>query len=101
MHYIESISNSTVQNNKAVACDVCHFAKHKKSPFTLSNTTSKACFELLHVDVWGPFMVKTLGGERYFLTIVDDYSRFTWIHLMRSKSNTQQLIKNFHKFVHT
>nr|GLL27462.1 uncharacterized protein LOC109162697 [Ipomoea trifida] len=46
-------------------------------------------------------MVKTLGGERYFLTIVDDYSRFTWIHLMRSKSDTQQLIKNFHKFVHT
>ncbi|XP_019171370.1 PREDICTED: uncharacterized protein LOC109166928 [Ipomoea nil] len=98
MHRLNDISMSSTKN---LICDTYHFAKHKRAPFPLSTTMSKVCFELIHVDIWGPFMVQSLGGERYFLTIVDDYSRYTWLHLMRHKSETQNLIRKFHKYVHT
>lgn len=39
-----------------------------------------------------------MNGECYFLTIVDDYSRFTWVHLMKQKSETKHLLKNFCNF---
>ncbi|XP_019155956.1 PREDICTED: uncharacterized protein LOC109152764 [Ipomoea nil] len=87
--------------NKNLACDVCHFAKHKRSPFPISTSTTAGCFELIHLDIWGPFPVCSLQGQHYFLTIVDDYSRFTWLHLMRHKSEARPLIKAFYNYVVT
>ncbi|XP_019181634.1 PREDICTED: uncharacterized protein LOC109176683 [Ipomoea nil] len=98
IHLLCDIPNS---QSKMDPCDVCHYAKQKRLPFPLSSTSSKAIFNLIHVDIWGPFPVKYMGGERYFLTIVDDYSRYTWIHLMRNKSETREKLKNFHKQIHT
>jgi len=37
-------------------------------------------FDLIHVDIWGPYFVPSFEGHGYFLTIVDDFSRFTWIY---------------------
>lgn len=42
-------------------------------PFPLSQTSSKACFDLIHMDIWGPFRTPTIHGHQYFLTIVDDH----------------------------
>ena len=58
-------------------------------------------FDLIHCDIWGPFRTATHTGAHYFLTIVDDYTRFTWIFLMKFKSETQGLIKTFISFVTT
>ena len=49
----------------------------------------------------GPHKIHTHSGARYFLTIVDDFTRFTWVHLMSLKSNTQSLIKSFFSWVKT
>jgi len=57
------------------------------------------CFELIHVDIWGPYPHKTYNVFQYFLTIVDDYSRATWVHLMAHKSNAFPLLKAFIIFV--
>ncbi|XP_031124293.1 uncharacterized protein LOC116027003 [Ipomoea triloba] len=62
-----------------------------------------------HVDVhsfavnyiWGSFQVCSLKGERYFLTPVDDYSRYTWLRIMKSKSEARQCIRRFHAMVLT
>src|ERR1044072_4256537 len=51
------------------------------------------------MDIWGPYSVNTVHGHRYFLTIVDDHSRFTWVHLMKHKLETQLLTKQFVKMV--
>lgn len=37
------------------ACDVCHFSRQKKLPFPISNSNAKNVFELIHLDIWGPF----------------------------------------------
>ncbi|XP_019196007.1 PREDICTED: uncharacterized protein LOC109189835 [Ipomoea nil] len=98
MHLLSDIKFSAA---KTLACDVCHLAKHKRSPFPLSTTSSKNCFDLIHADIWGPFQICSLQGDRYFLSLVDDHSRYTWLHLMRNKSETRQFIKKFHAMVFT
>jgi len=47
----------------------------------------------------GAYPQETYNGSQYFLTIVDDYSRATWVHLMAHKSNTFPLLKTFVSFV--
>lgn len=55
-------------------CDICHLAKQWKQPFPSLNNMSKHPFDLVHLDIWGPFSVHTINGHKYFLTIVDDHS---------------------------
>nr|GEV36935.1 ribonuclease H-like domain-containing protein [Tanacetum cinerariifolium] len=57
-------------------CDIYHKAKQTKEPFPLSNHKSLAVGDLVHLDLWGPYRVVSRDGYKYFLTIVDDYSRF-------------------------
>ena len=76
-------------------CEICHFAKMKRLPFPISSSKSDDCFDLIHVDIWGPFSVPSVFGHKYFLTIVDDKSRFTWINFMKLKSETQNLLQSF------
>ena len=63
--------------NKVIRCEICPLAKQKRLPFTPSSHVSIECFDLVHCDLWGPFFVFTIDGCRYFLTIVDDFSRCT------------------------
>nr|GMC80343.1 uncharacterized protein LOC109191246 [Ipomoea batatas] len=64
-------------------------------PFHPSTSISAACFNLLHMDIWGPYRVATIHGHHYFLTILDDHSRAVWVHLMKKKSEVRGLIISF------
>ena len=72
-------------NNKVV-CLTCPMAKFAKLPYSLSESYANACFDLVHIDIWGAYKVHAHGKYRYFLTIVDDYSRATWVYLLQLKS---------------
>jgi hypothetical protein len=76
-------------------CDACHRAKQRRLPFPVSKSNSSRCFDLIHVDIWGPLSIPTFEGYRYFLTIVDDYTRFTWIRLMKYKADVKVLLPSF------
>ncbi|KAL4385154.1 hypothetical protein GQ457_15G011160 [Hibiscus cannabinus] len=82
-------------------CDVCHLAKQKRLSFPLSVTKSECIFDLVHMDIWGPFPVESLYGHFYFLTVVDDKSRYIWIFPMKVKSEVRGLIIQFFAFVKT
>lgn len=58
-------------------------------------------FDLIHCDVWGLFSQSTYDGKVYFLTIVDDNSRFTWLYLLTTKSEATIRIKQFFALVKT
>lgn len=58
-------------------------------------------FDLIHLDIWGPYHTTTLHDCKYFLAIVDDYSRTTWTHLQSNKSNAFTMIKSFVSMVKT
>ncbi|KAI5330645.1 hypothetical protein L3X38_030043 [Prunus dulcis] len=83
-------------------CDICPLAKQTRLFFSPSTSmSSNAPFDLIHCDIWGPHKIPTHTGARYFLTLVDDFTRFTWIHLLHFKSETQGVIKSFFSWVQT
>ena len=82
-------------------CTVCPLAKHKRLPFPTHNEISKFPFDLIHIDVWGPYSVITHDGYRYFLTIVDDATRSTWVFILKSKSDVKPILLSFHEMVKT
>lgn len=47
-------------------CVVCPIAKQRKLPFPHSSTVSASCFDLIHMDIWGPFRTPTIHGHQYF-----------------------------------
>ncbi|XP_071714321.1 uncharacterized protein [Rutidosis leptorrhynchoides] len=49
------------------------------------------------MDLCGPMCVSNLGGRKYILVIVDDYSRYTWVRFLKSKSETPKIIIEFLK----
>jgi transposase InsO family protein len=51
--------------------------------------------ELLHMDLFRPIAYISIGGSKYCLVIVDDYSRFTWVFFLQEKSQTQETLKGF------
>ena len=56
-------------------CNICPLARQVRLPFPNSSTRSLQCFDLVHMDVWGPYKITTHNKMKFFLTLVDDYSR--------------------------
>jgi len=67
----------------------------KNCLFPISTTVSLKFFELIHVDIWGPYSIPSFEGHRFFLTVVDDFSRFTWIYLLKTKAEVKTVLPNF------
>ena len=77
-------SNRSLQINSRLvsdctSCTVCPLAKLRRLSFVSLNNMSSTPFELVHCDVWGPYHVPTYNAKRYFLTIVEDCTRFSWV----------------------
>ena len=42
--------------------------------------------ELLHIDLMSPARVQSLGEKKYILMVVDDFTRYTWVVLLKDKA---------------
>jgi hypothetical protein len=82
-------------------CMPCQLSKQPALPFNNSESIASATFNLIHSDVWGPSPVPTVGGSRYFVIFVDDFSRYTWIYLMKNRSEVLTIYRDFAKMVQT
>ena len=74
-------------------CEPCQMGKQVKSkhPSVTKVQTSRP-LELLHIDLMGPVRVLSLGGKRYILVVVDDFTRYTWVVLLRDKAEASEKI---------
>ena len=54
-----------LQNSCNNTCDICPLAKQKRLPFPFNNHMNNSAFDLLHMDVWGPYSTPTLDGCKY------------------------------------
>ena len=61
----------------------------------LGSTRSSHLLEIIHTDICGPFPIETLEGHRYFITFIDDYSRFCYLYLIPTKSTAFEVFKVF------
>ena len=82
-------------------CSICPQAKQHRTSFSSSVSSISRPFDLLHVDIWGPYRTTTYDGYKLFLSIVDDFSRGTWIFLLSHKSNALHMLQSFITYVET
>ncbi|CAI7932278.1 unnamed protein product, partial [Closterium sp. NIES-54] len=69
----------------APTCVPCVEGRQRAAPHSSEFPLTEAPLQTLHMDVWGPARVRGQGHERYFLLVVDDYSRYTTVFPLRSK----------------
>ena len=99
MHLLQNcVSLISCCNKTSSSCTVCPIDKQRRLPFT---HISKSSFDLVHVDIWGPYSVPSLNGSKYLLTNMDNYNKCTWVYLMKSKFDTSILTQNFFHVVTT
>ena len=76
-------------------CESCLAGKLAKDPFTHVGERASDLLGLIHSDVCGPFRTMTRNHERYFVTFIDDYSRYAYVYLMKHKHETFEKFKDF------
>nr|GFA08125.1 retrovirus-related Pol polyprotein from transposon TNT 1-94 [Tanacetum cinerariifolium] len=84
--------------HKEYLCPSCEQGKSKRAshpPKPVPNSRQR--LHLLHMDLCGPMRIASINGKQYILVIVDDYSRYTWVHFLRSKDEAPAVIIMFLK----
>lgn len=71
-------------------------AKQRRLSFICHNHLSKCAFDLIQCDIWGQYPVPTYNGH-----LVDDCTRFTWVYLMKHKSDAKHIIPKFFSLIET
>ena len=66
-------------------CDYCLSGKQHRVSFQNNSTQKLEKLELVYSDVCGPIEVDSLGGNKYFVTFIDDTSRKTWVYMLHRK----------------
>lgn len=68
-------------------CGPCQMGKQRKSAHPKVNVVATSGpLELLHVDLMGQTRIESMGGKRYIMAVVDDFSRYSWVEFLREKS---------------
>ncbi|KAJ9535705.1 LOW QUALITY PROTEIN: hypothetical protein OSB04_un001143 [Centaurea solstitialis] len=80
-------------NDNCVAC--LKGKQHKSSHKSKEVNSISSPLQLIHMDLFGPTNVMSIGKKSYCLVIVDDFSRFTWVYFLKTKDETSGLIKSF------
>ena len=63
----------TLDKDQICNCPICPISKQTRFSFPVHHTVTIQPFQLVHMDVWGPYKHDTYNGNKYFLTLVDDY----------------------------
>lgn len=84
-------------SNESV-CDACQMAKSHQLPYNNSTSISVFPLEIIYSDVWGPACT-SVGRKKYYVSFVDDYSKFTWVYLLKSKLDVFEIFHEFQALV--
>jgi hypothetical protein len=76
-------------------CGACQQAKSHQLPYSISTCISTKPLELVFSDVWGP-TIDSVGKNKYYVSFIDDFNKFTWIYLFKNKSEVVNT-KNWYK----
>ena len=81
----------------SLACESYQLGKHTRVSFPQRlNNREKSHFELVHTDVWGPCRTASTLGFQYFFTFIDDYSRCTWLFLLKNRADLYSIFQKFY-----
>ena len=80
-------------------CENCQHGKQTRVSFKTKEFSTTKPLELVHTDLCGPTKSKGLNGEQYFMLLIDDYTRMTWVCLLNGKSEAFGCFKTFKELV--
>lgn len=96
---VEGIKLSEKSDTSKSSCPVCCQGKQSRLPFTNVGTRSTEKLALVHTDICGPMEVMSMGGSKYFLLFVDDYTRYIFVYFLQNKNQALKCFKNFKALV--
>jgi transposase InsO family protein len=76
-------------------CNGCAQGKNIKNPFPKRDSKAEGVLEIIHSDVCGPMPSSSISGYVYYVSFIDDYSRKTWVYLLKSKDEVFSKFKEF------
>jgi len=86
---LRTLINFGLLGNKACSsfdlsfdCTSCELGKSRVLPFPRHASRASQCFDIIHSDVWGIAPVVSHAHYKYFVTFIDDFSRFTWVYFL-------------------
>lgn len=82
--------------SQSEVCNGCVMSKQTRRSFPGQATyNAKEFLELIHGDLCGPISPATKAGNKYFLLLVDDYTRIMWVYFLKSKDGALEAFKTF------
>ena len=78
-----------------------NLVKVKLLSFSSPGSRAAKCFDVVHSDVWGISPIISHARYKYFVTFIDDFSRYTWVYFLRSKSEVFAIFRQFATYVET
>lgn len=93
-HRLPFVKDST----KNTVCDACKMGKSHQLPYPRSTSVSASPLDLIFSDVWGP-APSSIGRKSYYVSFIDDFSKFTWVYFLRHKSEVFQCFRDFQQLV--
>ncbi|KAK4385974.1 Retrovirus-related Pol polyprotein from transposon TNT 1-94 [Sesamum angolense] len=83
-------------------CESCELGKHHRASFpSRVDNRSSSPFTLVHSDIWGPCYFESISGFHYFITFVDDYSKMTYVYLLKDRFQVPTIITSFYNEINT
>ncbi|KAK8628128.1 hypothetical protein V6N13_063840 [Hibiscus sabdariffa] len=77
-------------------CEPCKLGKKHRLPFPKEKVwRASEKLQLVHTDICGPHRTLSLGGNKYFILFIDDFTRMTWVYFMKEKSEVFKVFKKF------
>ena len=74
-------------------CRNCQHGKQTKANFKTKEHMTSHPLEIVHTDICGPTRTKSMQGEYYFILVIDDYTRMTWVTFLKEKSEAFEKFK--------
>jgi histone deacetylase 1/2 len=100
---LSSITDPVVKNNISIINEkpwcIYPLAKLHRLPFFYSTHHTSQPFEIVHCDLWVPCFIPSYDGFKYFLTLVDCFTRSIWLYLLPTKADTKRNIECFANLV--
>ena len=84
-----------IQEKHEGVCKGCVKGKNTKNTFPSSKSKAKGILEIIHFDVWSLMSSSSLSGYVYYVSLIDDFSRKTWIYFTKNKDELFNKFKEF------
>lgn len=95
VHCTFSPSISLNKDHVSNVCSTCQQGKIINPPFSSTLNEITSLFELIHTNIWGSTPITSHSGHIYYINFVDDFSKFSWLNVMKNHSNVLRIFRAF------